>query len=117
MKETTLPNGDKELVPDEGTRLQAQAEQAGMSARLEGRDPRTDPAVIQYNLDNMRVAWGRVEIPWRAWHPTEEADPLAEARAGKIACLWRPCTWLRHTVFRSEHIANLTTTRWRRSLR
>jgi hypothetical protein len=45
MKETTLPNGDKELVPDEGTRLQAQAEQAGMSARLEGRDPRTDPAV------------------------------------------------------------------------
>jgi hypothetical protein len=58
---------------------------AGMGGDFKLQNPRTDPAVIQYNLDNMRVAWGRVEIPWRAWHPTEDVDPLAEARAGRIA--------------------------------
>jgi hypothetical protein len=58
---------------------------AGMGGDFKLQNPRTDPAVIQYNLDNMRVAWGRVEIPWRAWHPVEDVDPLAEARAGKIA--------------------------------
>jgi hypothetical protein len=44
-----------------------------------------DPQIIQYNLDNMRVAIGRVAMPWRTWHPVESVDPLAEARAGKVA--------------------------------
>jgi hypothetical protein len=44
-----------------------------------------DPQIIQYNLDNLRVAYGRVAMPWRTWHPTEAVDPLAEARAGKVA--------------------------------
>jgi hypothetical protein len=57
---------------------------AGMGGdfRLQGRN---DPAVIQYNLDNMRVAYARVAMPWRTWHPKEEVDPLEEARAGRVA--------------------------------
>ncbi|MGA3096248.1 MAG: hypothetical protein ABSF25_07330 [Bryobacteraceae bacterium] len=54
----------------------------GGDFRLQGRN---DPAVIQYNLDNLRVVYGRVAMPWRTWHPKEDVDPLAEARAGRIA--------------------------------
>jgi hypothetical protein len=43
-----------------------------------------DPQVIDYTLENMRVAWGRVEMPWFLWHPDETTDPLAAARAGNI---------------------------------
>jgi hypothetical protein len=57
---------------------------AGMGGTFKLQNPKTDPAVIQYNLDNMRVAFARVELPWRTWDPTEAVDPLAEARAGKV---------------------------------
>jgi hypothetical protein len=57
---------------------------AGMGGDFKLQNPKTDPAVIQYNLDNMRVAYARIEMPWRTWHPAEEVDPLAEARAGKV---------------------------------
>lgn len=43
-----------------------------------------DPQVIEYNLRNLRVAWGRVALPWDRWHPDESADPLAAARAGNL---------------------------------
>lgn len=36
------------------------------------------------NPENLRVAWGRVEMPWRLWHPEEDGDPLEAARAGKL---------------------------------
>ena len=45
---------------------------------------KTDPAVIRYNLDEMRVAWGRIEMPWYAWDPAEDTDPLETARGGKL---------------------------------
>jgi hypothetical protein len=57
---------------------------AGLGGDFRLQTPR-DPAVIQYNLDNMRVVYARVAMPWRTWHPKEEVDPLAEARAGRIA--------------------------------
>jgi hypothetical protein len=57
---------------------------AGLGGNFRLQNARTDPQVIQYNLDNMRVAFARVEMPWRTWHPTENVDPLAEARAGKV---------------------------------
>jgi hypothetical protein len=57
---------------------------AGLGGDFRLQSPR-DPAVIQYNLDNLRVVFGRVAMPWRTWHPTEEVDPLAEARAGRVA--------------------------------
>jgi hypothetical protein len=58
---------------------------AGFGGNFRLQFPKTDPAIIQYNLDNMRLAYGRVAMPWNTWHPIEEADPLAEARAGKVA--------------------------------
>ena len=57
---------------------------AGLGGNFRLQNPKTDPQVIQYNLDNMRVVFARVEMPWRTWHPTEDMDPLAEARAGKV---------------------------------
>jgi O-glycosyl hydrolase len=56
----------------------------GLGGNFRLQNPRTDAAVIQYNLDNLRVAWGRVELPWAIWQPNEETDPLEEARAGRI---------------------------------
>jgi hypothetical protein len=57
---------------------------AGLGGDFRLQSPR-DPAVIQYNLDNMRVVFARVAMPWRTWHPNEEVNPLAEARAGRVA--------------------------------
>lgn len=56
----------------------------GLGGNFRLQNPRTDPPIIDYNLENLRVAWGRVEMPWRNWHPEEGVDPLAEARAGRI---------------------------------
>lgn len=56
----------------------------GLGGNFRVQNPNTDPAVIRYNLDGMRVAWGRVEMPWYAWDPTEDSDPLEIARAGKL---------------------------------
>jgi hypothetical protein len=57
---------------------------AGLGGNFRLQNPQTDPQVIDYCLANLRVAWGRVEMPWRNWHPDENADPLAEARAGRL---------------------------------
>ena len=43
-----------------------------------------DPAQIQYNLDHLRVAWGRVAMPFNAWQPKENDDPIKVADAGKL---------------------------------
>jgi hypothetical protein len=56
----------------------------GLGGNFRIQNPATDPAVIQYNLDNLRVAWGRVEMPWSTWQPNEDVDPLAAARAGNL---------------------------------
>jgi hypothetical protein len=55
----------------------------GFGGNFRLQNPRTDPQVIQYSIDNLRVAWGRVEMPWSLWHPDEAVDPLEAARAGK----------------------------------
>ena len=56
----------------------------GMGGNFRLQNPTTDPQVIDYCLDNLRVAWGRVEMPWATWDPTENGDPLTDARNGKI---------------------------------
>ena len=43
----------------------------GVGGNFRLQNPRTDPAVIDYCLDNLRVAYGRVEMPWRQWQPEE----------------------------------------------
>ena len=55
----------------------------GLGGNFRLQNARTDPQVIQYSLDNVRLAWGRVEMPWSIWHPAEDVDPLAAARDGK----------------------------------
>jgi hypothetical protein len=57
---------------------------AGLGGNFRLQNPTGDPQVIDYCLGNMRVAFGRVEMPWMTWQPDENADPLAEARSGKL---------------------------------
>lgn len=47
----------------------------GMGGNFRIQNPTVDPKVIQYNLENMRMAYGRVEMPWRLWHPVDSLDP------------------------------------------
>ena len=54
----------------------------GLGGNFRLQNARTDPQVIDYSLENIRVAWGRVEMPWALWQPDENTDPLAAARAG-----------------------------------
>ncbi len=56
----------------------------GLGGNFRLQNPKTDPQVIQYCLDNLRVAWGRVEMPWTFWHPDENANPIESARAGNL---------------------------------
>ena len=57
---------------------------AGLGGNFRLQNPAHDPQVIDYCLDNMRIAFARVEMPWSIWHPAENADPIADARAGKL---------------------------------
>ncbi len=56
----------------------------GLGGNFRLQNPRTDPQVIDYSLDNIRIAWGRVEMPWSLWDPDETTDPLAAARGGNV---------------------------------
>jgi hypothetical protein len=57
---------------------------AGVGGNFRLQNPKTDPPVIQYCLDNLRVAWGRVEMPWNFWHPDEDTDPVKVALEGNL---------------------------------
>jgi hypothetical protein len=46
----------------------------GLGGNFRLQNPKYDPQVINYCLDNLRVAWGRVEMPWRFWQPNEVRD-------------------------------------------
>ena len=53
----------------------------GLGGNFRIQNPRLDPPVIAYNLANMRVAWARVEMPWRSWHPDSVAEPSSRDTA------------------------------------
>jgi O-glycosyl hydrolase len=55
----------------------------GMGGNFRIQSP-ADAAQIQYNLDNLRVAWGRVAMPLDRWQPNEDADPLEAATKGTL---------------------------------
>lgn len=57
----------------------------GLGGNFRIQNPKTDPEVIAYCLEHLRVAWGRVELPWRFWQPVKDSDPLDSAKAGKLA--------------------------------
>jgi hypothetical protein len=48
------------------------------------QNPKADPQVIDYCLKNMRVAYGRVEMPWMLWQRDEYSNPVDSAKAGKL---------------------------------
>ncbi|MEO8763701.1 MAG: hypothetical protein ABI416_05410 [Ginsengibacter sp.] len=56
----------------------------GFGGNFRLQNPKTDPQVIDYCLQNLRVAWGRVEFPWRFWQPVKNDDPVMQAKEGKL---------------------------------
>ena len=57
---------------------------AGFGGNFRIQNLKTDPQVIDYCLKNLRVAWGRVEMPWRFWQPEKNIDPVAAAKSGHL---------------------------------
>ena len=55
----------------------------GMGGNFRIQSP-ADAAQIQYNLDHLRVAWGRVAMPLDRWQPNENADPVEAARTNQL---------------------------------
>jgi len=55
----------------------------GMGGNFRIQSP-ADAAQIQYNLDHLRVAWGRVAMPLDRWQPNEDADPVEAATTGSL---------------------------------
>ncbi len=43
-----------------------------------------DPAHIAYNLENLRIAWGRVAMPLNLWQTSATMDAAAAAEAGQL---------------------------------
>ncbi|MBO0322208.1 hypothetical protein J0X14_07865 [Muricauda sp. CAU 1633] len=56
----------------------------GIGGNFRLQNPRMDPQVIDYSLDNLRVSWSRVEMPWRQWHPDLSKNPIEEAKNGNL---------------------------------
>ncbi len=56
----------------------------GLGGNFRIQNPKLDPQVIDYCLQNLRLVWGRVELPWRFWQPAKDSDPLDSARAGHL---------------------------------
>jgi hypothetical protein len=57
---------------------------AGFGGNFRLQNPKDDPQVINYCLQNMRVAYGRVEMPWQLWQPNLTQDPTAAAKQGQL---------------------------------
>ena len=57
---------------------------AGLGGNFRLQNPKTDPQVIDYCLANLRVAYSRVEMPWRFWQPEKDVDPTLTADSGKL---------------------------------
>jgi O-glycosyl hydrolase len=55
----------------------------GMGGNFRIQSP-ADAAQIQYNLDHLRVAWGRVAMPLDRWQPDEDADPAGAAATNAL---------------------------------
>jgi hypothetical protein len=56
----------------------------GIGGNFRLQHPKTDREVVEYNLKNLNVAWGRICMRWSDWQPEEDMDPIAAARAGNL---------------------------------
>jgi hypothetical protein len=70
----------------------------GFGGNFRLQNPKTDSQVIVYCLKNMRVAWGRVEMPWRFWQPDKISDPIDSASEGKIHPFVKKAMEMAHTL-------------------
>jgi O-glycosyl hydrolase len=68
----------------------------GGNFRLQSR---ADAAQVQYNLEHLRVAWGRVAMPLDRWQPDEETDPMTAATNGLLN------TWVRQAMEMARTLA------------
>jgi hypothetical protein len=57
---------------------------AGLGGNFRIQNLAHDPQVIDYCLEHLPIAWGRVELPWRLWQPVKESSPLDSAKAGHM---------------------------------
>jgi hypothetical protein len=57
---------------------------AGFGGNFRLQNPKNDPQVIDYCLNNLRVAWSRVELPWRFWQPQKTDHPIDSAKNGRL---------------------------------
>lgn len=56
----------------------------GIGGNFRLQNPKADPQVIDYLLENLPVRWGRVELPWRQWHSDLANNPLEAAKKGEL---------------------------------
>ena len=56
----------------------------GVGGNFRIQNLKVDPGVIDYNLAHLRVAWGRVEMPWRLWQPALGDHPLDSVATGHL---------------------------------
>ncbi len=59
----------------------------GFGGNFRIQNPEKDPEVIDYCLENMRVAMGRVEFPWASWDKGGKDDPHVKESARMAARL------------------------------
>ncbi|MBC8082648.1 MAG: hypothetical protein H7Z21_05495 [Hymenobacter sp.] len=83
---TLTATGDVDRTPVQLTVNAAQPGRPfeGFGGNFRLQNAKNDPQVIDYSLKNLRVAWGRVEMPWQRWHPDQATDPTAAAKAGQL---------------------------------
>jgi len=83
---TLKASGDIDRAPVQLTLNPAQPGRpwAGFGGNFRLQNPAGDPPVIDYCLKNMRVAYGRVELPWQLWQPELGQDPTAAAGQGRL---------------------------------
>lgn len=86
---------------------------AGFGGNFRIQNIQKDPMVIDYCLKNMRVAYGRVEMPWAQWdehgkdadhikRSAEMARRLKEIGMPVIVSCWFPPRWAGNMTTRSD---------------
>lgn len=89
---------------------------AGFGGNFRLQNPAKDPTVIDYCLRNMRVAFGRVEMPWALWDKegatavhikksAEMAQRLKQQGMPVIVSCWFPPAWAGEQTTRSDGTA------------
>lgn len=85
----------------------------GFGGNFRIQNPQKDPAVIDYCLNNLRVAFGRVEFPWAQWdqngasaaHIQQSAEMARTLKAQGmpvIVSCWFPPAWAGNQTTRSD---------------